>query len=1018
MGLNNGCGVPRPRDILTPMLTIQELILTLQTFWSRQGCTLHLGHDVETGAGTFNPATFFRCLGPEPYRAAYVELCRRPKDGRYGQNPNRMQLFHQFQVILKPSPPDVQQLYLQSLSALGFKLSDHDIRFVHDDWEQPSLGAWGLGWEVWRDGMEVSQFTYFQAVAGLELHPITAELTYGIERLAMTVQNKDSVWELQWDDRLTYADIFQRNEFEWSTYNFDQADTALWRRHMDDFRQEARSLFSKGLPLPALDFVMKASHAFNILDARGVVSVTERTGIIADIRDLARQAAEGYLAERKAIGYPLMKLQWPQMTTVEPAVSRSAPTEPLSGSDDFVLEIGSEELPASFVPIGMRGLQERLTALLAEHHLEYKNLAVHGTPRRLAACVTGLEFSRPSEQVERRGPPKERAYDSSGALTEAGEGFLKSLGPGEHHLEIREHKGVAYLFATVTTPAKATKEILQEALPKLIAQLDFPKKMRWGSSSLSYARPILWIVALHGTETIPFELDGFVAGAQSRAHPQLCPGVFAIEHARDYLEQLRHHRVMVSVEERKNAILQQLSEIEEKSGCQALELAQLLPEVVNLVEWPMLTTATFDKEFLNAPPEVLISEMVKHQRDFPLADAEGALTPHFVITADNRPTDEIRRGNVKVLSARLADGVFLYTQDLKISLTQFNERLKDVVFRKELGSVYSKAERIVANVEILFSVLPIGELQTAKRAALLCKADLASELVQEFPDLQGVVGKHYALAQGESPAIAKAIEEHWMPRGEEGGLPLTPAGILVSLADKIDNLIGAFALGLRPSSSSDPYGLRRQVLGMVRTLVHSKLRLPIREALTACYAHFVKATSLPHKKDLINELHDFFLNRIKTVFLDYGLTKEETAASLSAGFSDIYDSFCRVQALHRFRKEDPRFALLAEVYKRAKGQVAGHEGNTFFAERLVEPQEKELARTLERQQPSFEAAMAKGDYDHAYQLIADLQPTLAALFDHVRILADDPSLRANRLALLGQVFALFGRLLDFSSLRL
>ncbi len=297
------------------MLTFQDLIAKLNTYWGEQGCVIHQGHDVETGAGTFNPATFFRCLGPEPYRAAYVEVSRRPSDGRYGTNPNRMQQFHQYQVVMKPSPYDIQERYLASLEAIGFDLSRHDIRFVHDDWEQPTLGASGLGWEVWRDGMEVTQFTYFQNVAGFELRPVTSELTYGLERLAMTLQGVDSVWDLKWNDTLTYADIFHASEVEWSRYNFDAADSKMWLRHFDDFEREAKRLIKDDLAIPAYDFVMKASHAFNLLDARGVISVTERAGYIIRLRDLARLKSPTATSKgEKSWVHPFSKKSGPSMS--------------------------------------------------------------------------------------------------------------------------------------------------------------------------------------------------------------------------------------------------------------------------------------------------------------------------------------------------------------------------------------------------------------------------------------------------------------------------------------------------------------------------------------------------------------------------------------------------------------------------------------------------------------------------------------------------------------------------------
>jgi glycyl-tRNA synthetase len=273
------------------VLTFQQIVQKLTDYWEKQGCIIHFGHDLEMGAGTFNPATFLRCLGPEPYKTAYVEPSRRPSDGRFGENPNRLQLFHQFQVIIKPSPPNILELYKDSLEVIGISLKEHDIRFVHDDWESPTLGAYGLGWEVWIDGMEVTQFTYFQAVGSQPLKPVTVELAMGLERLCMYVQNKNNFFEMQWNEEYTYGEIVKRNEVEWSYYNFTHASTEMWLRHFDDYEKEAKVLIAKELPLPAYDFVIKASHAFNMLDARGVISVTERAGYIARIRDLARLIA-------------------------------------------------------------------------------------------------------------------------------------------------------------------------------------------------------------------------------------------------------------------------------------------------------------------------------------------------------------------------------------------------------------------------------------------------------------------------------------------------------------------------------------------------------------------------------------------------------------------------------------------------------------------------------------------------------------------------------------------------------
>jgi len=296
------------------MLTFQQLVLRLQEYWDRQGCAILQPYDMEVGAGTSHTATFLRSLGPEPWRAAYVQPSRRPKDGRYGENPNRLQHYYQFQVVLKPSPPDILDLYLGSLAAVGFDLAKNDVRFVEDDWENPTLGAWGLGWEVWMNGMEITQFTYFQQVGGLDCKPITGEITYGLERLAMYLQGVENVFDLVWTEwrqdgetkRLTYRDVYHQNEVEQSTYNFEHADAGTLFRHFADFEAGARRLMEAQLALPAYEQVLKAAHTFNLLDARGAISVTERAGYIGRIRALARSVAQSYHESRERLGFPML----------------------------------------------------------------------------------------------------------------------------------------------------------------------------------------------------------------------------------------------------------------------------------------------------------------------------------------------------------------------------------------------------------------------------------------------------------------------------------------------------------------------------------------------------------------------------------------------------------------------------------------------------------------------------------------------------------------------------------------
>ncbi len=288
-------------------MTFQDLVLGLQNYWASKNCIIQQPYDIEVGAGTFNPATFLRCLGPEPWNVAYVEPSRRPTDGRYGENPNRLQHYYQFQVIMKPSPMDIQELYLDSLKTLGIGPLEHDIRFVEDDWESPTLGAWGLGWEVWLDGMEITQFTYFQQAGGLDLKPVSVEITYGIERIAMYLQQKDNVYNLEWTKGISYGDIHHQGEVEFSKYNFEVSDQEMLFNLFRTYEKESLSILERGLVLPAYDYCLKCSHAFNLLDARGAISVTERTGYIARVRNLARKVAEAYLNQREEMGFPLIK---------------------------------------------------------------------------------------------------------------------------------------------------------------------------------------------------------------------------------------------------------------------------------------------------------------------------------------------------------------------------------------------------------------------------------------------------------------------------------------------------------------------------------------------------------------------------------------------------------------------------------------------------------------------------------------------------------------------------------------
>ncbi|MCY3974843.1 MAG: glycine--tRNA ligase subunit beta [Simkaniaceae bacterium] len=1017
--------------------SFQQTVRTLHAFWQTKGCLVGYGHDVEVGAGTFNPATFLRAVGPEPFNIVYVEPSRRPQDGRYGDNPHRLHFFHQLQVVMKPSPDAIRRFYLESLEALGIDRKVHDIRFVHDDWESPTLGAWGLGWEVWLNGMEITQFTYFQSVAGYALRPVTVEITYGLERLCMNLQKKHHLFDIMWNDSLSYGDICLQGEREWSRYNFDHASVAMWRRHFEDFAKESRTLSERDLPLPAYDFAIKASHAFNILEARGVLSVAERTGYVTRVRELAKGAAKTFLAIREREGFPLCVAGADPDNDLPPETSPPPLRKVPEGErEDFLLEIGSEELPAGSVRVGCHHLKQSVEALLREEKLPFDRIDAFGSPGRLAVLVHNLASATSPEREEKKGPPLALAFDERGVPTPQGTGFFRSTGVAPRTLpELREApylcptgtitirliKNKEYLIFETKKSALPTEELLRKRLPECITSLRFPKKMRWGNSSITYARPIHTITALLGSRVIPFSVGSVLSSDLSTGHTQRSPGPIRIKKATDYVETLRSRDVLVDIEERKRSILTQLRSLTDATDTLPVERDRVLEEVLFLSEWPTLCVASFDRIFLEMPKEILISEMVYHRRYFPLANRDGSLSDRFVITADNRPDKTIKEGNSCVLTARLADGKFLYENDLRTSLDTFAKELHTITFCDTLGTMADKTERMGRIALLQAQSLHLDKETVAKiaRACELAKADLATSLVREFPVLQGVIGEYYALHGGEEPETAGAVRKHLLPRFEADELPTDPVSYVTALADKLHDVVGYCASGRMPSSSGDPYGVRRHVFGIIRILIENNLHIDLADCIGKILPLFPGIENPDRVKE---ELHIFIVNRLQHFlegFRQGSFAPDEIRAVASATIRGIdpYDRLLRTEALNRFRKTED-FAKLHEIYKRAKGQL---EGRTDLPEvregAFREDEERVLYRTLGSVASSLSTSLETRDYIVAFESLLSIRQPLSKFFDALRILAPDPAVRRNRLAMLRDIVSLFRRLSDFDKIR-
>jgi glycyl-tRNA synthetase len=994
---------------MTQKASFQSIILKLQDFWASHGCLITQPYYTQVGAGTMNPATFLRVLGPEPWNVAYVEPSVRPDDGRYGENPNRFQKHTQYQVILKPDPGNPQELYLESLKALGIDPRQHDIRFVEDNWEQPAIAAWGLGWEVWLDGQEITQFTYFQQMGGVTLDPVSVEITYGLERILIALNNAKAIWDEEWGAGVTYGEIIRREEFEHSKYYYEVADIERARQMYDLFSAEADACLAQGLLVPAHDYVLKSSHTFNILDARGAISVAERQAFFRRMRELARRVAEGYEEQRKELEYPLLKETSPLSQRERAEGEGGVITKPAN----FILEIGVEELPANDVDTAHELLSSRVPTLLKELHLEHGDVRVFTTPRRLVVSIGSLSPNQPDREDLVKGPPADKAFDKDGIALPAGMGFAKKNNVDTKALEIREEGGGKYVFAVVKQKGRPTPEVLAEALPKLVESIKFEKSMRWNESGVAFSRPIRWYVALLGDMVIPFEYAGVVSGNLSRG---LCPydsPEIKIPSADKYFDTIREAGIVLDKEERKASIVEQVNQAASLVSGEAIIEDGLLNEVTNLIEMPTAVMGGFNEEFLSLPRDVLISVMKKHQRYFPVespspvgrGQGEGKLLAHFIAirNGDDIGIDIVREGNEHVLGARFADANFFVREDVKLKLEEYRPKLSTLTFHTKLGSMLDKSERIEKLVNDLIPMLKLENDAAifARRAAHLMKADLATQMVTEMTSLQGIIGGEYALRSGEQKDIAAAIGEQYQT------VPQTKVGLAVALADRLDSLVGLFAAGLVPTGAKDPFGLRRAAIGIVQPLIEHDVDFDLAEAMKKS----TKTQPIEVKDDVQKQILEFISGRLKVVLNDMGYKYDVIEAVLAAQSNNPAGTVRAVKQLQAWVTRSDwssildGFARCVRITRDQKAQFQVSE------KRLVEEAEKGLYEAVKNL-----PAVVEGDVDILLKNVAALIPSITVFFDKILVMAEDQVVRENRLGLLQRIASLANGVADLSKL--
>ncbi len=684
---------------------------------------------------------------------------------------------------------------------------------------------------------------------------------------------------------------------------------------------------------------------------------------------------------------------------------------------ELLLEIGTEEIPAGFIPQALVDLEALVKKELEASRIDFNGVKTLGTPRRLVLVIECVSEKQRDEETKKIGPSKQAAFDTKGNPTKAAVGFAKNQSvPVESLTMIQTEKG-EYVCAVKKESGRPTSELLAALIPKWILSIPFQKSMRWADVQIRFARPIHWILALFGGEEVSFEVGNIQSGKMTYGHRFMHSGPVPVKDFQSYLQKTREVSVIVDPVERKKKIEDEMIREAAKVSGRVIKDEELLNEVNFLVEYPVALCGTFDSKFLSLPREILIHSMKEHQRYFPVVDDHGKLLPHFVCISNIYPKNRevVVKGNEKVLKARLSDAVFFFEDDLKISLEKRVEQLKKVVFQAKLGTSYEKVMRFKQLALWMTERIDPKLREAVERTSHLCKADLVTGMVGEFPKLQGIVGKEYARLSKERPEVAEAIYEHYLPGFAGDRLPSSPIGDIVSIADKMDTIVGCFGVGLLPTGTADPFGLRRQSLGIIRIILEKRYRLSLVQLIEKSGSLLKEKMERPFpevKRDVL----DFFKVRYQNFLLDKGYAFDVVDAVLSISFDELLDVQGRIDALKQAR-EWKDFESIVIAFKRAmnilKGSPAKREINpSLFAESV----EKNLYQSFLKAEEKNGLHLNKRDYPAALMEMTQMKRPIDGFFDGVMVMVEDEAVRNNRLALLDEIGKLFLRIADFSKL--
>lgn len=680
----------------------------------------------------------------------------------------------------------------------------------------------------------------------------------------------------------------------------------------------------------------------------------------------------------------------------------------------LLYEVGVEEMPSRFVESTVEKLKENLSISLTDNRIGYDTIKTYATPRRLILVVEGIAPSQTDLKDEVKGPSKKIAVSQDGSYTKAAMGFMNSKGLKESDVYFKEIDGTEYLFATKEEKGKPTKDVLMEVLPEIVKSVVFPKSMKWGGKNLRFVRPIRWLVALLNDEIVPVDLEGIVASNITVGHRFLGKREIEVSSIEDYFKKLRENFVIYDQNERREMILSQIEKVADSIDGKVDMDEELLDEVVYIVEYPTAFYGEFDKKYVSLPKEVVKTPMKAHQRYFPVLDKKGDLLPNFIAVRNGNDyrIENVKKGNEKVLEARLADALFFFDEDRRKSLEQFRDKLSTVVFQEKLGTLLEKSDRIYSISSCLNNIDNL-DIEKLKRAAYLSKADLVTNMVFEFDELQGYMGMEYAKLDGEDQLVSNAIYEHYLPRFSGDSVPDSLEGAILSIVDRIDTIAGFFAIGITPTGSADPFALRRQCLGILTILLEKNIELDIKSLISIALDQY-KGIDFDKEK-VEEEILDFFNERLKNMLKDMGIRYDVVDAVLGNDERNIADLYSRAMAINKWIDRGTLTDMLV-AFNRVSTLAEKASNQDVNVELFVEDVEKNLYENYLSVNDDIKELMNSKEYTKALDRFASLKPSIDDFFEGVMVMDENEKVRENRLSLLNAIYTSMLNICDLSKI--